>query len=356
MNNAVAAAGFRPYDAAPGAGISRTRRLTTYGDAARDRGCCEYTMVAAERCRRPRCASPRLPAGSRRAADRRKRRPDRSARHGRGSAGTGRLERASRSGSHNGASRGRVRDHEPRVLHRPGRGGAAAGAGGGAWWSAAEAIAYLIKGVPLPWKEWQRAGATAPEIEQAEIDLGRAIGEGVPAWGWHPFKKRRKQIPSDHFRDEMIEKKAVPVSVAHLPKVVVRTDGNMGTSPPSRIAEYVGPLWSSIEVDSVRLKQARQRPATTQVEPAVADPASAASAAPPVNPGGRPTDRDLVLEEAGWRLRHQQVPETLAAFSRELRVWLGDHGKCRAAKTSEVMTAETIKGHVRSLWNAHKRA
>ena len=86
-----------------------------------------------------------------------------------------------------------------------------------------------------------------------------------------------------------------------------------------------------------------------ETEPVIVDPAS------PVK-GGRPTDRDLVLEEAGWRLRHPQVPKTLAAFARELREWLEDHGKYRAAKTGEVMKAETIEGHVRPLWNARKRA
>ena len=106
-------------------------------------------------------------------------------------------------------------------------------------WSAAEAITYLVKGVPLPWKEWQRAGATAPEIERAEIDLAQAVSEGVPAWGWHPLKKRRKQIPSDHFRDEMIENKTLPVSVARPPKVVVDCAGCVTTAPRqnSRITE-----------------------------------------------------------------------------------------------------------------------
>jgi hypothetical protein len=112
-------------------------------------------------------------------------------------------------------------------------------------WLAEKAIAYLIKGAPLPWKEWM-VGATVSEIEQAEIDLGQAIREGVPAWGWHPLKKKRKRIPSKHFRDEMIENK---VSVARQAKVVARIDGNVGTSPPSRIADYVGPLWRKIEVD-----------------------------------------------------------------------------------------------------------
>jgi hypothetical protein len=125
------------------------------------------------------------------------------------------------------------------------------------------------------------------------------------------------------------------------------------------------------------------RPLTTQAEPVVADPAPAGSAVPPVSPGGRPadrdlvleetepvivdpappvkggrpTDRDLVLEEADWRLRQPQIPKTtLAAFARELHEWLDDHGMYRAVKTGEVMQAETIEDHVRSLWNAHRRA
>jgi hypothetical protein len=74
------------------------------------------------------------------------------------------------------------------------------------------------------------------------------------------------------------------------------------------------------------------------------------------NLGGRPTDRDLLLEEAGWRLRHPEtLPPTLAAFAGELRNWLEVHGVHRAKKTGEVMKAETIEGHVRSLWNRYRQ-
>jgi hypothetical protein len=66
-------------------------------------------------------------------------------------------------------------------------------------WSAAEAIAYLVKGVPLPWEAWQGAGTTASELEQAEIELARAGREGVPAWGWHPLEKRGDESPPTTF-------------------------------------------------------------------------------------------------------------------------------------------------------------
>jgi hypothetical protein len=95
---------------------------------------------------------------------------------------------------------------------------------------------------------------------RGEIDLGQAISEGVPAWGWHPLERRRKRIPSDHFRAEMIERKGVlPVSVAHQPKVVVDTHGSITTSPRQRSADYRGPRWEAIEIDFAALRQARPK-------------------------------------------------------------------------------------------------
>ena len=87
------------------------------------------------------------------------------------------------------------------------------------------------------------------------------------------------------------------------------------------------------------------------------EPVSTPPAAPPQvqrQPGGRPTDRDMVCEEASWRLRHEQTKaKSLVAFARdELRPWLEDHGEHRTH--GDVMKAETIEDHVRSLWNEHR--
>ena len=101
-------------------------------------------------------------------------------------------------------------------------------------------------------------------------------------------------------------------------------------------------------------------PAAQPDKPVITDPAPAANAQSPtvppvVNPGGRPTDRDLVLEEAAWRLRHQQTKaKSLAAFAGELHRWVNDHGEHRDKKTGEVMKVDTIKGHVRPLWNRRR--
>jgi hypothetical protein len=76
-----------------------------------------------------------------------------------------------------------------------------------------------------------------------------------------------------------------------------------------------------------------------------------------LNRGGRPTDRDIVVEEAAWRLKRpgRTQAKTLKAFGLELREWLKDHGEHRVAKTGEVMQAETIEDHVRSLWNSREK-
>ena len=89
----------------------------------------------------------------------------------------------------------------------------------------------------------------------------------------------------------------------------------------------------------------------------VGDEAGAANPSQPLQaqrqPGGRPTDRDMVLEEAAWRLRNRKTKaKSVAAFARELRTWLEVHGEHRSH--GDVMKAETIEDHVRPLWNQHR--
>jgi hypothetical protein len=136
-----------------------------------------------------------------------------------------------------------------------------------AWWSAAEAIAYLVKGVPLPWAAWQGAGASPAEIEQAAKEIARIIGEDLPAQGRRSPQGPMEQIPGSDFR--------IPGFTW-----VVRPDGALGTSPPGRLAVFLGAprgpaeperrCWYGIEVDAAALRQTRPRPLTTQVEPAPA--------------------------------------------------------------------------------------
>jgi hypothetical protein len=148
-------------------------------------------------------------------------------------------------------------------------------------WPAAEAIVYLVTGVPLSWPAWQGAGASPAEITQAEIKLGEVIRAGVPAWGWpRPSArgKKKQRIPAAHFDPEMIENKALPVSVARPSKVIVRIDGTVGTAPPQRSADYRGPHWEGIEFDSAALRQARRWP-TQAADAGDQDRAATAAAA-----------------------------------------------------------------------------
>ena len=117
-----------------------------------------------------------------------------------------------------------------------------------AWWPAEEAIAYLVKGVPLPWKEWMGAGATTSEIEQAGIDLARAIGaDQVRAQGRLSPQGQMESLPGSDLRIQGF-------------MWVVRPDGELGTNSPGRLAVFKGRRWYGIEVDSATVRQALPKP------------------------------------------------------------------------------------------------
>src|SRR5262249_15804260 len=127
-------------------------------------------------------------------------------------------------------------------------------------WPAALALAYIIEGMPLKSNEW--TAAMIRQTERAEIALGEAIGADPElAWGRRSPYGPIEQIPSGDFRADMVERKgAPPISATHLPKLVVRIDGNLGISPAHRFAHYQGSHWSSIECDLARLRQALPKP------------------------------------------------------------------------------------------------
>jgi hypothetical protein len=135
-------------------------------------------------------------------------------------------------------------------------------------WPAAEVVAYLVKGVPLPWAAWQEAGASPAEIEQAKIDLAQASSEGVPAWGLDPLDGMRRRIPSDDFRDEKIKKKVVPVSVAHPPKVAVDCQGSITTSPRSSSIALVIAIARAARILPALLLARRSTPPSSDVRSA----------------------------------------------------------------------------------------
>jgi hypothetical protein len=135
---------------------------------------------------------------------------------------------------------------------------------GRAWWSAAEALAWIIVGVPLEWKEWAGLPELARHMEDAEIALGEAICENRVAARGRPSRYGRvKRISSDDFRPELVELRATPVSVTRLPKVVVGVDGNLAISPRYRLSDYKGPLGPRSNV--IQLRSGRHSPSRCEL-------------------------------------------------------------------------------------------
>src|SRR5262249_24467311 len=119
---------------------------------------------------------------------------------------------------------------------------------------AEEAIAYWVKGVPLPWEEWQGAGASDGEIERAEIVLGEVIGaDQVLAWGRLSPEKPIEPLPGSDLRIPGFRWRVI-------------LNGDLGTSPPGRLAVFEGWRWYGIEVDSATVRQAFQRLVTARAK------------------------------------------------------------------------------------------
>jgi hypothetical protein len=92
-----------------------------------------------------------------------------------------------------------------------------------------------------------------------------------------------------------------------------------------------------------------------QATPEPGGSAESPADSPKVNRGGRPTDREMLREEADWRLRHNESrARSTRAFARELHPWLEVHGIHRSKKTNKVMTVDRIEDHVRDIFNAFR--
>ncbi len=93
--------------------------------------------------------------------------------------------------------------------------------------------------------------------------------------------------------------------------------------------------------------------------PRVHEPVSATDPPTRIVPkeGGRPSDKDLIIREAERRIAtEERLPDSLAAFARDLHAWLDTRPNAhRAQKTGKVMTAATIAGHVRRLWDKRRQ-
>ena len=95
-------------------------------------------------------------------------------------------------------------------------------------WPAAEALAWIIMGVPLALEEWAGLFELGGGMEQAGKELARMIGEDrVTAWGRRSLQGPMEQMPGSDLR--------IPGFTW-----VVRPHGDLGTSPPGRLAVFLG--------------------------------------------------------------------------------------------------------------------
>jgi len=186
-----------------------------------------------------------------------------------------------------------------------------------------------------------------PDVECNSDWLKRAFPAPAPAGDAStPVANTKAPVaesePAAHTEQLMPDEPASPVESEPTPP----------TEPLRPTANTEAPI-TEHEAASPPPETSSPAPARVTLEPAPAPPA-----APPQvqrQPGGRPTDRDMVYEEASWRLKNNRTQaENLTAFAQELHEWLEVHGRHRTKKTGEVMKADRIEYHVRPLWNRHR--
>jgi hypothetical protein len=111
-------------------------------------------------------------------------------------------------------------------------------------WTAAQALASIIRQTPLKLSEW--TSDMGPMIKDAQTVLSRAIAAGsVQALGRKQPQDLVERIPSDPFR--------LPGS-----NVVIGPHGDMTTLAPHK--PYVGPRWHLVEFEADEIKQAFPKP------------------------------------------------------------------------------------------------
>jgi hypothetical protein len=136
-------------------------------------------------------------------------------------------------------------------------------------WSAAQALAWIIRRKPLELKEW--TSKMGPKIEPAAIKLSRAIGAGqVRAWGRPGPHALIESIPNDQFRIPGFTQAANPRHHAKrhwsYRELIVSPHGDLTTSPRRKSSTYEGPRWYGVEFDSAEIKRAFPKPPSTSAK------------------------------------------------------------------------------------------
>ena len=113
-------------------------------------------------------------------------------------------------------------------------------------WTAAQALAWIIRQTPLGLSEW--TPEMGPEIEPAAIKLGRAIGaDQIGAWGRMKRHGPVTRIPGEDFRISGLT-------------LIVGSHGELATSPRYKFSTYEGTQWHAIEFDPNEIKREWPKP------------------------------------------------------------------------------------------------
>jgi hypothetical protein len=111
-------------------------------------------------------------------------------------------------------------------------------------WSAAQALAWIIRQEPLELRQW--TADMGPMIKDAQMKLTAVIAAGeVQALGRKQSHGSVEQIPSDPFR--------IPGLA-----VVVGVHGDMTALAPHKL--YEGPRWNLVEFEADDIKRAFPKP------------------------------------------------------------------------------------------------
>jgi hypothetical protein len=123
------------------------------------------------------------------------------------------------------------------------------------WWTAAEALAWIIMGVPLAWEEWEGLPELVARMEWAGRELARVIGEDrVRAQGRLSPEGEMQPLPGSDLRIPGFKWRVGP-------------EGDLGTSPPGPLMVFEGRRWYGIEIDSATVREAFVRLLTVQADP-----------------------------------------------------------------------------------------
>jgi len=108
-------------------------------------------------------------------------------------------------------------------------------------WSAAQALAWIMRQKPLELREWK--SDMGPELRPAEKALGKALGDGrVNAWGRPSPHALTEQVPSDPFR-------------ILNPAIVVGPHGDMKTLRDHQAFPEDCPRWHLIALEADEIKR-----------------------------------------------------------------------------------------------------